>query len=58
MKTIDSSLTPEEERYIFEKLDIDDNNSISLGELEQAMVSNNIPMNSCYKPERKDSLNF
>lgn len=33
MKTIDSSLTLEQERYIFEKLDTNENNSVSLAEL-------------------------
>jgi Ca2+-binding EF-hand superfamily protein len=42
---------------MFEKLDADDSDTISLAELENAMVLNNIPMKSNYRPERKDSIN-
>ena len=42
---------------MFQKLDTDDSNTISLAELESAMVSNNVPMKSAYRPQRKDSIN-
>jgi hypothetical protein len=35
---------------MFEKLDTNDSNTISLAELENAMVLNNIPMKSNYRP--------
>lgn len=57
LKTIDATLTSEEERYMFEKLDTNDSDSISLSELQDAMTANNIPMKSNYRPaERKDSI--
>jgi Ca2+-binding EF-hand superfamily protein len=42
---------------MFEKLDANDSDTISLAELENAMVLNNIPLKSNYRPERKDSIN-
>ena len=57
LKTIDSSLTREEELHIFSKLDTDDSNSISLAELESEMVKHNIPLQSKYKLTKKDSFN-
>jgi|JI9StandDraft_2_1071091.scaffolds.fasta_scaffold312335_1 Ca2+-binding EF-hand superfamily protein len=42
---------------MFEKLDTNDSDSISLAELQNAMIVNNIPMKSNYRPERKDSIN-
>lgn len=53
MKTIDEDLTVEEVRYMFEKLDRDDSNTISLAELETAMIENNIPLKSHYTLVKK-----
>lgn len=56
MKTIDEDLTVEEVRYMFEKLDRDDSNTISLAELETAMIENNIPLKSHYTLVKKQSI--
>lgn len=41
---------------MFEKLDRDDSGTISLVELETAMIDNNIPLKSRYAFTKKESL--
>jgi serine/threonine protein kinase len=56
MRAIDPDLTIEEVRFIFEKLDQDDSNTVSLVEFQAALVQNNIPLKSHYgMPPKKES---
>lgn len=59
LATVSNNFTPEEAKYIFERLDTDKSNTVSLKEIETEMKRYNIPMQSAVKelPEyqRKNS---
>jgi Ca2+-binding EF-hand superfamily protein len=51
LETINVKLNPEHQRYVFQRIDVDDSNTISYGKLIEELKKYNIPIQSNQRPQ-------